>query len=75
VSSPLDNAEMAFGFDRTGYCFCAGWIVDEWGGIKQFKRDHKPFKIEVVKPDSVRCAELMELFKHGAVPESKGEKT
>jgi hypothetical protein len=66
IKNPLDNAtEMQFGFDRVANVFCCGRVVAEWDSIKEFKRDYKPHKVEVVKADSPRCGYLTTLFRDG----------
>ena len=72
MANPLDSAtEMQFGFDRNGEVFCAGWVVAEWNSVKIFKRDNKPFKVEIVKADSPRCEELMGHFRGCDGPNDK----
>jgi hypothetical protein len=62
-ANPINDVkEMQFGFDRNGEVFCAGWVVEEWNSLKEFKYDNKPFKVEVVKAGSPRCEELMSYF-------------
>jgi hypothetical protein len=64
MANPINDAtEMQFGFDRKGEVFCAGWVVQEWNSIQGFKRDNKPFKVEIVKAGSPRCEELMSCFR------------
>jgi hypothetical protein len=43
----------------TARYFGAGWVIAEWNSIKEFERDNKPSKVELVKADSPRCEELM----------------
>jgi hypothetical protein len=64
MGNPMDNAtEMHFGFDRKGEVFCAGRVVQEWNSVEEFKRENKPFKVEIVKAGSPRCEELMRSFR------------
>lgn len=50
---------MQFGLDRNGEVFCVGWVVARWNSVEQFKRDNKPFRVEIVKAGSPRCEQLM----------------
>ena len=64
MPNPIDDAtEMQFGFDRKGEVFCAARVVQEWDSVEEFKRDYKPFKVEIVKAGSPRCEELMSCFR------------
>jgi hypothetical protein len=47
----------------TARLFCAGWVIAEWISIKEFERDNKPSKVEIVKTGSPRCEELMGYFR------------
>jgi hypothetical protein len=53
----MDNAtEMQFGFDRKGEVFCAGRVVQEWNSVEEFKRENKPFKVEIGRRSALRGA-------------------
>jgi hypothetical protein len=54
--NPMDNATK-------GEVFCAGRVVQEWNSVEEFKRENKPFKVEIVKSGSPRCEELMRCFR------------
>jgi len=47
----------------SGFVFCAGRVVQEWNSVEEFKRENKPFKVEIVKAGSPRCEELMRCFR------------
>ena len=38
-------------------------VVQEWNSVEEFKRENKPFKVEIVKAGSPRCEELMRYFR------------